>query len=811
MKKCLFVSLIAIVLCNTGIPTNTVQNKFATHGLIVLVESLQGGAMESELEYALSSDIDRSLFIPILTTGRMLALFIEHQKIVFKSCLKDFRFFRLPRGGLENLQFYLYYPKSLLKNNILTPLQDSFIDKEETTLEKGFIPETISAFERKSGILLEHFEEVIVTDTPMPPLSTFNVDTFKTMLETESWKNAKGIISTAKPFDDYLTVSRAAQSLRYVLERLFVPDSPKTNPECPLWAIYFSGHGEQYKQVESDQLYYSYYEGQFIDFLSKKGSISCLETGVFSQIISELSKKITLRFIDIGTCYGGGINTGDLLREVETGVIPPYKFIIGNHTVIGDATTSVLLEFKDFFKAIFEIDFIEPAIDWEKVAANTISISRAYKSINAAYQPVYDALSEAYKKFSPRILGAGDHCFITRNIPTYKPMESNYFTEVPFPWLQRIGKQEIQKSKNGIIEIPTTTRVVLLYTNTIPCPVTIKDIDHINAFLSAIPGDTFHIFEKLELEDKTKSFNAEELIKIFCKIKNLRAQKLFHLKNLERVIFLDNGTSRFDGPGGMIITLDKNDVNALLFSSVNKKYVRINAHWNDDVFSIDLIKIVPASWGKRDINKFNKNISWLRKLAAIQAPYRFLRDASIEMVPWKRPVEDTNNLLDAIRNGSLLTIQNLIAKGADVNANTFLNVPYLIVAVERGDLNIVKELIEHGANINASDSYDKTALMYATEKENLVIIRYLCEKGAEIDIAGPNNETALFYAIQKANLNITQYLIEQGADLTAPNDSNKTALDMASSNLKKQIEEITKRIGKETFENLAAALARITK
>jgi len=810
MKKCLFVSLISVVLCNTGVPVNAVQNKFATHGLIVLVDiegEYEHGGMQFELKAALSASI------PILITAPILAMFIDRKEDVFREYFKEFRFFCLPNGEHENLQFYLLYPRSLLKD-VLTTIEDPSINKKEAMPEEQsqeFIPGTISALERKSGILLEHFEEVIIKDTPAPTKDTHNIVSFKKDLIDKNWGAQKN-----SNFTDGWTVDKVAQSLRYVLKRLFVPDSPKTNSESPLWAIYFGGHGKQYTPKPNVMLENKYYAGEFTNFLSKKGVISCLETGIFSQIISDLSKKITIRFIDIGSCFGGGINMGDLLREVETGVIPPYKFIIGNHTVIGDATTSVLLEFKDFFKAIFEIDFIEPTIDWAKVTANPTSLSRAYNSINAAYQPIYDALSEVYEKFSPWILKAGDHQFVANNIPSYKPIESNYFVEVPFPWLQRIGKQEIQKSKNGVIEIPTTTRVVLLYANTISCPVTIKDIGHINAFLSAIPGDTFHIFEKLELEDKTKSFNAEELIKIFCKIEDLRAQKLFHLKKLERVTLLDNGTSLFDGPGEMIITFDKNDVNALLFSSVSKKYVRINAHWSSgssfsgkSFFSIDLKKAVPAGWGKRDINKFNKKISWFKKLATIQAPYRFLHDANIEIAPWERPGEDVNKFFDVIESGSLSTIQNLFAQGADVNVTTPGFTPYLIVAVERGDINIVKELIDHGAHINASDSADKTALMYATEKENLAVVKYLCEKGADVDIAGPHNETALFYAIKAENLDIIQYLIEQGADLTTINDSNKTALDMASPNLKKQIEEITKRIEKKAFEQLAVALVPI--
>ena len=59
------------------------------------------------------------------------------------------------------------------------------------------------------------------------------------------------------------------------------------------------------------------------------------------------------------------------------------------------------------------------------------------------------------------------------------------------------------------------------------------------------------------------------------------------------------------------------------------------------------------------------------------------------------------DLIQAAKNNDIKTVNDLIGKGADVNAaNAFLATP-LIVAAKSGNTECVKTLLKAGANINA--------------------------------------------------------------------------------------------------------------
>ncbi|HBL98717.1 TPA: hypothetical protein DDZ86_03685 [Candidatus Dependentiae bacterium] len=616
---CLFIAVLLIPDCGAT------QTKFVTHGLIILVDIYESadksGALLREVDYAFEASI------PFIIPGRMLYEFITISKSTFESSYSNFRFFELPRGGLSNIQLYLCYPKKLLKNQIKF-VSDPFI-KEESSEEQDFMPAQVTEIEKQCGLLLGHFKEV----------EMLNINDFKNKLASESWMD-KNTISTSNPPKEYLTVARAAQSLRYVLKRLFVVNSFYTNQAPPSWMLYFSGHGDQYIPQKKDLLVKNYEKGNLIDFLAKRGTISCLDTDIFSRIISDLSQRITIRFIDISTCYGGGINVGDLLRQVETGVIPPYKFIIGAHTLVGDMVVDLEKQstLNAYFKTFFDLDFTEPDIDWGKVGTNAARLSRAYKKINAAYQPVYDSLSHAFAQLRPELKKGPTSDF--NNIPVYKPIEANYFVEIPYPWLIRIGKKEIETCKNGVLNIPKTVKTVLLYANTIPCTIQQKDfsIFEITLFLSAIPGDTFHIIEKFQLENKDEPLDVRRLIVEFSGMRNLRARKLFYIKHLDNALLSTNNDQViFEGSGELMITtdfdpnFDKQSVKTLLFSRDQKKYCR-GSNFDFEVLSEE--NAIPL------IENFEEEVEWLKKLAFVQEPYRFLKDAVIETTSWKKPLED---------------------------------------------------------------------------------------------------------------------------------------------------------------------------
>ena len=62
--------------------------------------------------------------------------------------------------------------------------------------------------------------------------------------------------------------------------------------------------------------------------------------------------------------------------------------------------------------------------------------------------------------------------------------------------------------------------------------------------------------------------------------------------------------------------------------------------------------------------------------------------------------DKNKKLLEAARKGHTKTVQTLLEKGADVNANDMDGWTALIFAIVKGHTDIVQILIDKGANIN---------------------------------------------------------------------------------------------------------------
>ena len=73
-----------------------------------------------------------------------------------------------------------------------------------------------------------------------------------------------------------------------------------------------------------------------------------------------------------------------------------------------------------------------------------------------------------------------------------------------------------------------------------------------------------------------------------------------------------------------------------------------------------------------------------------------------------------DELIKAIINGNKETVENLLEKGANVNAKDNREGSALIWASKRGHKEIVEMLLEKGANVNATDNDGETALSMAS-------------------------------------------------------------------------------------------------
>ena len=105
---------------------------------------------------------------------------------------------------------------------------------------------------------------------------------------------------------------------------------------------------------------------------------------------------------------------------------------------------------------------------------------------------------------------------------------------------------------------------------------------------------------------------------------------------------------------------------------------------------------------------------------------------------------ENRQLVSAAWSGDLVAAQDLLARGADINAHAIIStsgqgVDYtpLMWAVRRGWDDIVRFLIEKGADVNLADEKGITPLMTAATSGNgerfISIVRLLVEAGADPD------------------------------------------------------------------------------
>jgi FOG: Ankyrin repeat len=115
-------------------------------------------------------------------------------------------------------------------------------------------------------------------------------------------------------------------------------------------------------------------------------------------------------------------------------------------------------------------------------------------------------------------------------------------------------------------------------------------------------------------------------------------------------------------------------------------------------------------------------------------------------------------MIEAIKNGDVVKVQNLLDKGISANLKTDDGNSVLMLAAYLDKIDIAKLLIDKGADVNATDNNGKTALMYAAEKGNLDIAKLLLEKGAQIDAVDKNGKTALNIAEENNQKELADFL-----------------------------------------------------
>jgi ankyrin repeat protein len=107
---------------------------------------------------------------------------------------------------------------------------------------------------------------------------------------------------------------------------------------------------------------------------------------------------------------------------------------------------------------------------------------------------------------------------------------------------------------------------------------------------------------------------------------------------------------------------------------------------------------------------------------------------------------------------------------------------------------IAEDLIERGASLEAEDVDGYTALMYASNAGQSRLIEILLAAGANPDARAADNSTPLMFAAQHGHADIVRQLIAAGADPSARGDHGLSALGFAEQNGHGEIAQYLKSV-----------------
>jgi len=137
-----------------------------------------------------------------------------------------------------------------------------------------------------------------------------------------------------------------------------------------------------------------------------------------------------------------------------------------------------------------------------------------------------------------------------------------------------------------------------------------------------------------------------------------------------------------------------------------------------------------------------------------------------------------NPLFDAVNEGNLEEVINLIARGENVNVKekNYSNITPLFLAVENGSAKIAETLLNFGAKANVRDENKQTPLMRLDDDATPELVRLLINHGAKINLTDKQGNNALMFASVNAETEVLQVLLDHRADANARNKIGRTAL-----------------------------------
>jgi beta-lactamase regulating signal transducer with metallopeptidase domain len=170
-----------------------------------------------------------------------------------------------------------------------------------------------------------------------------------------------------------------------------------------------------------------------------------------------------------------------------------------------------------------------------------------------------------------------------------------------------------------------------------------------------------------------------------------------------------------------------------------------------------------------------------------------------------RVTEADRALLEAAEANDIAAIQELLARGANVNASLSGDGSPLIAAAGRGRMEAVRLLLDRGADPNLAVSGDGNPLIAAAQGGHVEVVQMLLDRDARVNEVVPGDENALIQAAGAGRVAVVRLLIQRRADVNArvfaepapwrPQGEWRTPLSMARKSKNREVIELLTAAG----------------
>ena len=138
------------------------------------------------------------------------------------------------------------------------------------------------------------------------------------------------------------------------------------------------------------------------------------------------------------------------------------------------------------------------------------------------------------------------------------------------------------------------------------------------------------------------------------------------------------------------------------------------------------------------------------------------------------------SLQKAAANGQTKRVEQIIAKGANVNTVDSEGWLALSRAAANDRVEVIQTLLNHGANPNMANSNGWTPLHAAAREGRSAAASALLARGAQVNIVTPDGWTPLMFAAVNGYTGVARVLLDHGAGVNIKSNNGDSALDLAA-------------------------------